>query len=115
LHAVDHNKAADLARGFVSGAIRAFLHRANSSPSPTSRAPALMAASKQNRKHIMFSKVILTAATALTIAAAGFAAPSMAQARTRMDGASMTQYSRDLLPNYDREINGSDASTPGHN
>ena len=63
----------------------------------------------------MFSKTIPTAVTILTIAAAGLVAPSVAQSRTHMDGSSVTQYSRDLLPNYDRDVNGSDASTPGHN
>ena len=63
----------------------------------------------------MFSKTIPTAVTILTIAAAGLVAPSMAQSRTRMDGPLVTQYPRDLLSNYDRDVNGSDATTPGHN
>jgi hypothetical protein len=63
----------------------------------------------------MFSKTIPTAVIILTVAAAGLVAPSVAQSRTRMDGSQIMQYSRDLLPNYDRDVNGSDASTPGHN
>jgi len=61
----------------------------------------------------MFSKAILTAATVLTVAAA--LAPSVAQARTPTDGPLIMQHSRDLLPNHDRAVNGSTASTPGDN
>jgi hypothetical protein len=63
----------------------------------------------------MLSKTIPTALTILTIAAAGLVVPSMAQSRPHMAGPLVVQYPRDLLPNYDRDVNGSDASTPGHN
>jgi hypothetical protein len=72
--------------------------------------------SVQQQESLMSTKTFLIIATVLTIGGAISASPSLAQTRQQMQTVGQPgEYSRDLLPNYDRAVNGSDASTPGHN
>jgi hypothetical protein len=66
----------------------------------------------------MLTKTVLTLATILALGSGISASPTLAQSRGQMESVNRIlapEYSRELLPNYDREVNGSDASTPGHN